>query len=202
MQSRLNAACNNVNMPLFADVAQRAHNLFMRRIDRVQERLRELGMKEADFAELLGETQQTVNNWNRRDLPKARSVEVANALGLRPEWLESGEEPAHAEDVQRAQQPASVRPEDMQRALEVARALIGEHPEIVHAMLGAGIGQLIRDGACVPDAYIRAWLGRDRERRPGGPLTGLPGGPHLRAAEPDIPYGAGQSEHEEHEEQA
>lgn len=169
----------------------------MRRIDRVQERLRELGIKEAEFAELLGETQQTVNNWNRRDLPKARSVEVADALGLRPEWLERGELPARVGDDQSSQPPERSRLEDMQRTAAAVRRLLRDHPETAHTMLGAGIGHLIAEGSDVPDEYLQAWLGRSGERRPGGPLTGPPGDAYRQAAEPRTTYEAGQPAPEE-----
>lgn len=45
------------------------------------------------FAEELGVTPQQLNNWFNRDLPGSKLLMVAEALGVRPQWLAAGEEP-------------------------------------------------------------------------------------------------------------
>ena len=44
----------------------------------------------ADVARLLGESEQTISNWGRRGVPKAKTVAICKILGCRPEWLETG----------------------------------------------------------------------------------------------------------------
>ncbi len=59
------------------------------------ERLRNLlDMREIprkDFASALGVSPQSVNNWFSRDLPGQHLVRAAAFLGVRPEWLATGE---------------------------------------------------------------------------------------------------------------
>lgn len=70
----------------------------MKRIERVQERLAELKMSEADFARAIDTDQQTVNNWTRRDIPMQRVFDVAAATGLTPAFIVKGDLPRIAVD--------------------------------------------------------------------------------------------------------
>ncbi len=60
------------------------------RIHRVLERMAELGMREIELATALGETQQVVNNWKRRDVPRSRVLDIAKVLGVSPEYIDGG----------------------------------------------------------------------------------------------------------------
>lgn len=47
----------------------------------------------ADFARDMGTESQNVQNWFKRGLAKGKLLKAASVLGVRPEWLEYGEEP-------------------------------------------------------------------------------------------------------------
>lgn len=181
----------------------------MDRLDTVADRIawiiRDLGGNDVTFGASINASKQTVGQWkNGQTQPAAKPLlEIEGRHGYRARWILFGELPVRVGEDQGGPHPARPRRlDDMRRAAVIARKLLRDHPETADAMLGAGIGHLIAEGGDDPIEYLKTWLNLNRERQPGGPLTGLPGGPHLRAAEPDTPYGAGQSEHEEHEEQA
>lgn len=44
----------------------------------------------ADVARLIGESEQTLSNWKKRGVPKAKTVSISGKIGCRPEWLEMG----------------------------------------------------------------------------------------------------------------
>lgn len=52
--------------------------------------LRSAGISEAEFSRQVGESQQTVNNWKRRELPASKAVKIARAIGCSVEWLLEG----------------------------------------------------------------------------------------------------------------
>lgn len=62
--------------------------------DRLRQYLHRKGVSPTECAEILGISTQALNNWFARGVPGRRIVSTAIALGLRPEWLESGATPS------------------------------------------------------------------------------------------------------------
>ncbi|WP_425318782.1 LexA family transcriptional regulator [Pseudomonas nitroreducens] len=64
--------------------------------ERLREELDSRRIAYADFARDVGTDSQNVQNWFKRGVPKGKIFKVANSLGVRPEWLDAGEEPKMA----------------------------------------------------------------------------------------------------------
>ncbi|MDN6874116.1 MULTISPECIES: S24 family peptidase [Pseudomonas] len=61
--------------------------------ERLRDELDSRGIAYADFARDMGTDSQNTHNWFKRGVPKGKLLKVAASLGVRPEWLDSGEEP-------------------------------------------------------------------------------------------------------------
>jgi len=55
--------------------------------ERIDKRLRELGLSDADLARALGVMSQHVHNWRKRGIPARRLLEIAQALRMPRDWL-------------------------------------------------------------------------------------------------------------------
>jgi hypothetical protein len=70
----------------------------MRDIDRMLERLREIGLTEADLARWLGVRHQVIYNWKARGkIPGDRRADVARFLKVHTDWLQNGSGPKERE---------------------------------------------------------------------------------------------------------
>ena len=91
MCRNLNAACSQVNMAFIANAQKDVNNLCMETIlDRVEIRIRQLGLSWADFARLLDTTDQRVHNWKKRGVPKSEVDHIADVLECSTDWLLRG----------------------------------------------------------------------------------------------------------------
>lgn len=52
------------------------------------ERLRDIGLSQAEFARSIGESGQVVQNWKKREsIPNDKIAKVAKAIGVTTDWL-------------------------------------------------------------------------------------------------------------------
>ena len=68
--------------------------MFMDQIDRIDQRLKEIGKTWADMARALETSDQRLGNWknkNRRTVPSHAQVSVAKYLGVTIDWIKTGE---------------------------------------------------------------------------------------------------------------
>lgn len=107
MCRNLNGTCSQVNTTFIANAIKGVNNLCMQTIlDRVEIRIRELGLSWADFARRLDTTDQRVYNWRKRGIPKSEVVHIAHALGCSTDWLLMGAGPKQSL-LQRADREAA-----------------------------------------------------------------------------------------------
>lgn len=66
--------------------------------ERLRDELDSRRIAYADFARDVGTDSQNVQNWFKRGVSQKKLLRVSAVLGLRPQWLESGEEPKMAAD--------------------------------------------------------------------------------------------------------
>lgn len=193
-----------MSMPIVKTTVPLKSNIFdqrstiiydMDRLDTVADRIawiiRDLGGNDVTFGASINASKQTVGQWkNGQTQPAAKPLlEIEGRHGYRARWILFGELPVRVGEDQGGPPPARPRRlDDMRRAAVIARKLLRDHPETANAMLGAGIGHLIAEGGDNPDEYLKTWLNRSGERRPGEPVTAPPGSPHLKAAEPATAY--------------
>lgn len=68
--------------------------------DRVKARRLALGLNQTELGKLCGLSQSTVQNIeSKRNRSSGSLVQLATALGVRPEWLATGQSPMTAEEV-------------------------------------------------------------------------------------------------------
>lgn len=80
--------------------------------NRIERRRKELGLSQTALATMVGLRQQTIDGMEKT--PKRRSryiVPIAAALGVRPEWLDTGMGPMFPEDTQPTTEEAGRGPE-------------------------------------------------------------------------------------------
>lgn len=80
--------------------------------DRLNYAMQEMGMSQGQLAKIANMAQPTIwriASGNARGTTKI--VELANALGIRPEWLSSGEGPMRADNIQIRNRESSIPPE-------------------------------------------------------------------------------------------
>lgn len=82
--------------------------------DRIDKRMRQLGLRDADLARALGVTSQHVSNWRRRGLPPSRFAEIAQALGKPAGWLLSEDDKSFS----------GLKPEARRQLLELTNLFI------------------------------------------------------------------------------
>ena len=75
--------------------------------DRLVEALEIIGGSTASLASALGVDAQNVTNWKRRGVPARRMTEVAAALRVTRQWLETGEGVKRLVDVKAEERPTS-----------------------------------------------------------------------------------------------
>lgn len=80
---------------------------------RLRRGIRISGKSPSQVAHELGVSNQTLNNWFTRGVPGRRILDAAKLLGLRPEWLQTGEEPSLNDDgLDQLKQMMDASPED------------------------------------------------------------------------------------------
>lgn len=71
-----------------------------RDIDRLFNRLAQIGMSDVEFARAVNESAQTIYNWKKRgQIPGRKLFRVAAAINVSPEWLQYGRETAVNENL-------------------------------------------------------------------------------------------------------
>lgn len=92
MRAKLNARFSFVNMLLIVFIPVTVHTVYMWK--KIDQRMAELGLKDADLARALGVESQHVHNWRKRGIPAARFKQVADALDRPIDWLFQEEDAA------------------------------------------------------------------------------------------------------------
>lgn len=69
--------------------------------DRLQDKAKEKGaIGNSAIARLLNESPQVVTNWQKRGIPPRKYLDIAKALGVSVEWLQTGKESRNRVDAQ------------------------------------------------------------------------------------------------------
>lgn len=96
MDATVHAACVDINSTFIDSWPERANNSCMNQhtessADRLYSVLAERRIAAGDFAATIGESPQALGNWRSRGgIPAKKTAKVADALGLRRGWLETG----------------------------------------------------------------------------------------------------------------
>jgi len=111
MGTNLNVACSTVNKMCIAGRRINTNNLFMNETARrVDEELNDIGRKWADLARHIGVSDQVVQNWKARGIPKSALPKVAYFLGRTIDWVMTGNNADHVVSEQRAQYHRTTTP--------------------------------------------------------------------------------------------
>lgn len=102
--------------------------------ERLRDELKARRIAYADFARDLGTDPQNVNNWFKRGVSQKQILAVSAALGIRPRWLEYGEEPKEEAD----QIDVSTLPAPLAQKITSYRALVSIERFDIAGSMGPG----------------------------------------------------------------